>query len=134
MSKWLLEWDHRVPFTTKLEKLFTMGIVPFPCSCSTNLIGFQEHFWQWFPFCKEPDKWTTSILIFFHIGCTWLGVCGSTSSDFLEFNKIGIDYNILSVDGYQTWVRQYGTAIIPSALSCFTSERNLGMTEIRGNA
>ena len=35
--------------------------------------------------------------------------------------------------GYQTWVSQNGTTIIPSALSCFIVERTLGMTEIGGN-
>ena len=59
--------------------------------------------WQWFAFCKEPNKWTTNMLIFFRIGCTRLDVCGNTSSDFLEFNKIGVVTNIFSVVGYQTW-------------------------------
>ena len=45
---------------------------------------------------------------------------GGTSSDFLEFNKIGVDTNVLIMAGYQTLVAQNGTTLIPSALSCFT--------------
>ena len=71
------------------------------------------------------------MLIFLHIGCTWLGFCDSKSSDFLEFSKIGVDNNILSMTGYQTWVGQIGTIIIiPSVLSWFTFEKILGMTDI----
>ena len=70
----------------------------------------------------------------FHIGCTRFGVCGNTSSDFLEFNKIAVDTNILSMTGCQSWVDQNGTTIIPSALSCFTFARTLGMNQRGGDA
>ena len=127
--------DTQCTFHDKTCNTFHNGNCTFSLFLlTTNLIGFQEHLLTIIAFCKEPDKWTTSILIIFHIGCTWLGGCGSTNSDFLEFNRIEVDYNILSFSGYQTRVRQYGTITIPSAITRFTSERTLGMTEIRENA
>ena len=72
-----------------------------------------------------------------HLFPHWMclvGVCGSISSDFLEFKKIGFDTNILSMAGYQTWASQNGTTIILSALFCFIFEKALGMPEIGGNA
>ena len=74
------------------------------------------------------------MLIFSHIGCTWLGVCGCTSSNFLVFNIIGVDIKILIMTGNQTWVSQSGTTRIPSSLSCFTFENTFGMDEIGENA
>ena len=56
-----------------------------------------------------------------------------TSSDFLEFKKIRVD-NVVSMTRYHAGVGQNGTSITPFSLSCFTFERTLGMTKIRGNA
>ena len=70
----------------------------------------------------------------FHIGTSWLDVCSSTSCDFLEFNNIEVDTNILSMAGYNASVGQNWTTIIPSILSSSTFERTLGMTEIGENA
>ena len=87
------------------------------------MIGFQEHL------LTVIYEWTTNMFIFFHIRYTWLGVSGSTSSDFLEFNKTGFNTNTLSMAGYQTCVGQNGTTIISSAISCFKFG-TLDMTEI----
>ena len=133
-SQWLLEQDQ-CTFHDKIWHTFRYGKCTFSLlPPSMKLMGFKSISWQLFVFCKERDKWTTNMLIFFHIGCTWLGVCGSTISDFLKFNKIGVDTNILSMAGYQTLVGQTGTTLMPSALFCFTFERNRGMIEIGGNA
>ena len=97
-------------------------------------IGFQEQLLKVICFMWKVWEMDQQHVHFFQIECTWLGVCGSTSSDFLEFNKIGVDANIWSMIGYQTWIGQNVTTIIPFILNCFTFERALGMTEIGGNA
>ena len=126
-------WVHL--FTTQLDKPFHVGIVPFPCwhshkvdriskaSLDSDLLSV-----------KKLTKRTINMFTFSLMGCTWLAVCGSTSSDFLESNKIGVGTNIWNMTKYQTWVFQNGTTIIRSALSCFTFKRTLGMTEIGRNA
>ena len=81
-------------------------------------------------FCEEPEKQTANTFISYHSGFVWLTLCGSTSNDFVEFNKVGVDTIIVSIARYQTWVGQSGTTSIPSALSCFTFEKALGMTKI----
>ena len=133
-SQRFLKWDQCTFHDTIWQNFRHGSCTFFLFLLSTKMIRFKSISWQWFPFCKEPDKWTTCMFIFFYIGCTRLGVYGNTSSHFLELSKIGVDTNILSMNGYQTWVVQNGTTIIPSPLSCFTFERTPGMTENRGNA
>ena len=99
---------------------------------STKLIGFQEHL-------LDNDLLSAKSLTNEPPACSsfsTLDVPGRVfaSSDFLEFNKIGVDTNILSMTRYQTWVGQKVTTIIPSALSYFSLKRTLGTTEIEGNA
>ena len=81
-------------------------------------------------FCEVPDKQTVNTFHFYHSLFVWLTICGSKSNDVIEFNKIGVDTIIVSIAEYQIWVGQIGATIIPSALSCFTFEKALGLTKI----
>ena len=95
--QWLFEWDqctfHELTWPTFRYGNFTNSLFPIPM----KLIVFQEHLLTMICFLQRVDKRSTSMLNLFHIGGTWLGVCGN---DFLDLYKIGVDTNILIITGY----------------------------------